>query len=142
MDKNRNCKHYPRPILVSWYQNMISCFFRYGITTCFHDINYFNLFFCRNTINPTSIDVNIGELPVFKSSKTQFWPILFNIAELPNAKPMAIAIFCGETKRLSLEDFFTTIFNRFWNKITVQVRCMQKYYSIIILNLYTRIILF
>lgn len=52
-----------------------------------------------------SINVNIDGLPVFKSSRTQFWPILFHIVEMPTPKPMPIAIFCGQSKPTNLEEF-------------------------------------
>lgn len=52
-----------------------------------------------------NININIDGLPVFKSAKTQLWPILFNIEEIPSAKPMAIAIFSGDFKPTNLEEF-------------------------------------
>lgn len=45
-----------------------------------------------------SLNINIDGLPIFKSSKTDFWPILFNIREMPNLRPMIIGIFCGTGK--------------------------------------------
>lgn len=61
--------------------------------------------------NHISLNVNIDGMPPFKSSKMQIWPILFNIHELKNVSPMAIAIYCGEGKnnfifKMSLYDLF------------------------------------
>lgn len=41
------------------------------------------------------ININIDGLPLFESSKVQFWPILFNIHEKSNVPPMIIGIYCG-----------------------------------------------
>lgn len=51
----------------------------------------------QNLENPMSIslNINIDGIPVFKSSKTQLWPILFAIHEIEEFVPMVIGIFCG-----------------------------------------------
>lgn len=41
------------------------------------------------------LQVNVDWLPVFKSSSTQFWPILGFLKNLPQKKPFVIALFCG-----------------------------------------------
>lgn len=43
-----------------------------------------------------SLNVNIDGLPLFKSSKIEFWPILFNIHGKPHIAPMVIGIYCGK----------------------------------------------
>lgn len=43
-----------------------------------------------------SCNINMDGLPIYKSSKFEFWPILFNIHELPSLKPMVIGINCGK----------------------------------------------
>lgn len=43
-------------------------------------------------------NVNIDGLPLYKSSKAQFWPILLSLREDPENKPFAVAIFHGKTK--------------------------------------------
>lgn len=45
-----------------------------------------------------SLNFNIDGLPVYNSSTKSFWPILFNIQELPEIKPQVIGIFYGESK--------------------------------------------
>lgn len=54
-----------------------------------------------------SLNINIDGLPIFKSSKTDFWPILFNIKEMPNIQPMVIGIFCGTGKCSDLVQFLS-----------------------------------
>lgn len=82
-----------------------------------------------------SINVNIDGLPVFNSYRTQFWPILFNIADLPTAKPMPIAIFCGNSKPTSLEEYLRPFVNELTDvlkngvmvnghKMYVRLRCI------------------
>lgn len=41
------------------------------------------------------LEINVDGLPLFKSSKTEFWPIL---GCLNNSKPFVIAIYCGNGK--------------------------------------------
>lgn len=43
-----------------------------------------------------SLNVNIDELPLFRSSKIEFWPILINIHGKPQIMPMVIGIYCGK----------------------------------------------
>lgn len=52
-----------------------------------------------------SINVNIDGLPIYKSSTKNVWPILFNIQELPNIKPLIIGIFYGTSKPKSATEY-------------------------------------
>lgn len=63
----------------------------------------------RNLRESTSISLtlNIDGLPIAKSSRAEFWPILFNIAELPKVSPMVIGIFSGKAKASDLESFLS-----------------------------------
>ncbi|XP_053685668.1 uncharacterized protein LOC128735198 [Sabethes cyaneus] len=81
-----------------------------------------------------SININIDGIPLFKSSKLQFWPILFNISEMPEIAPMTVAIFYGKTKPTNLDTFLKQLVEElidvinhgiFINnhKITVKLRC-------------------
>lgn len=81
-----------------------------------------------------SININIDGLPLYRSSQTEFWPILFNLAEMPQVSPMVIGIFCGKAKTSDVDSFFTPfvdelndiIRNGIWinsHKITVGIRC-------------------
>lgn len=44
------------------------------------------------------INVNIDGLPLHRSTNKCFWPILINVHDYPNIKPMAVGIFYGEGK--------------------------------------------
>lgn len=90
----------------------------------------------RNLNKPISIslNVNIDGLPVFNSSKIAFWPILFNIAEIPKMPPMVIGIYCGASKITDIGSYFSPIvdeleaimadgFHINSHKITVKLRC-------------------
>lgn len=52
-----------------------------------------------------SINVNMDGLPLFKSSKNEVWPILFNITEMPNIKPKVIGIYFGSSKCADLDSY-------------------------------------
>lgn len=43
--------------------------------------------------NLISININIDGLSLHRSSKDEFWSILFNIHEVPNLEPMIIGIY-------------------------------------------------
>lgn len=51
------------------------------------------------------MDINIDGLPVYKSSRQEFWPILCKIHELPFVKPLVIGIYSGLGKPNSLDNF-------------------------------------
>ncbi|KAL4082809.1 hypothetical protein QTP88_029465 [Uroleucon formosanum] len=58
-----------------------------------------------------NIGINIDGLPIAKSSKSQFWPILIsvlNFKELPN-NVIPIGIFHGFQKSKSIEEYLNTI---------------------------------
>lgn len=46
-------------------------------------------------INVVQIQLNIDGLPLFKSSRTQCWPILDRIIEPYQSKPFVIELFSG-----------------------------------------------
>ncbi len=49
-----------------------------------------------------NLSINIDGVPLFKSSKVQFWPIL---AKFHNFEPFMVALFCGENKPYPLEEY-------------------------------------
>ncbi|CAG9773244.1 unnamed protein product [Ceutorhynchus assimilis] len=51
------------------------------------------------------LNFHVDGLPINKSSKHQFWPILTNIANMPHIWPLPIAIFYGEAKPPSADIF-------------------------------------
>lgn len=58
-----------------------------------------------NVPHNISLNINIDGLPIYKSSKQQFWPILFNISELPHISPLVIGIYGGQNKPSDLDGF-------------------------------------
>lgn len=73
------------------------------------------LFEFLNSLSPTQIPlcielcVNVDGIPLYKSSRSQFWPILGLLRNIDGAKPFVIGIFEGTSKPLDvnlfLEDF-------------------------------------
>lgn len=51
------------------------------------------------------LNFNIDGLPLFKSSPIRFWPILSNIHDMPEIKPMIIGIWSGVGKPNNLTEF-------------------------------------
>ncbi|KYM97838.1 hypothetical protein ALC62_11463 [Cyphomyrmex costatus] len=49
--------------------------------------------------------INIDGLPLFKSSRTELWPILGRSDDLVDSRPFMIACFCGEGKPVNLEKY-------------------------------------
>lgn len=51
------------------------------------------------------LNINIDGLPLHKSSKHQFWPILCNIYNMSHIPPIIIGIYYGKSKPLSLQEY-------------------------------------
>ncbi|KYN29083.1 hypothetical protein ALC57_01489 [Trachymyrmex cornetzi] len=49
--------------------------------------------------------INIDGLPLFKSSRTDMWPILGRSDDTVDSRPFMIACFCGEGKPINLEKY-------------------------------------
>lgn len=62
-----------------------------ALRVCLKNINYCPL---------VEININIDGLPLFDSSRVEFWPILFNIHEKYDIPPMVIGIYCGKGKHI------------------------------------------
>lgn len=56
-------------------------------------------------ISTIKIIINIDGLPVFKSSRTDLWPILGRSDDIIDSRPFMIACFCGEGKPINLEEY-------------------------------------
>lgn len=69
--------------------------------------------FSKNTLE---LSFNIDGIPIFNSSNIQFWPILcLAVNESFQKQPFVVAIFCGRSKPLHLEDYlreFVSALNR------------------------------
>lgn len=75
-------------------------YWHYGLQKCL--LNQFSQLSHSLEIDLT---FNIDGLPLHKSSKFEFWPILFNIHNMPNINPMVIGIYCGDTKPPTADEF-------------------------------------
>ncbi|CAG9789833.1 unnamed protein product [Diatraea saccharalis] len=77
-----------------------------------------------------SLNLNFDGLPIFKSSKKEFWPILCNISENTNIKPLVIGIYygIGKPKNLTtyLEDFIAEVNHLLDEGITLSQNCEKK----------------
>uniref|UniRef100_A0A182WV85 Transposase domain-containing protein n=1 Tax=Anopheles quadriannulatus TaxID=34691 RepID=A0A182WV85_ANOQN len=51
------------------------------------------------------LDFFVDGLPLRKSSRSQFWPILMKINNDPNTPVMTVAMFCGESQPAFVEEF-------------------------------------
>lgn len=69
-------------------------YWHHGFRNCVHGVLTNHI----NSSTELSINVNIDGIPMFKSSKQEFIPILCNIFEIPTIKPMVIGIYCGRGK--------------------------------------------
>lgn len=58
-----------------------------------------------NAPNHISININIDGLPLHRSSKDEFWPLLFNIYQMPELQPMIIGIYWGKGKPSNLSEY-------------------------------------
>ena len=69
-------------------------------------------------LDSISLNINIDGLPLYKSSKDEFWPILFNIQEAPTLQSMVIGIYCGKGKPSDA--------NLFLNRFVVEMEDVLK----------------
>ena len=103
-----------------WHHGLEKC-----LRSLFHNIDE------SKTI---SININMDGLPVFNSSKVEFWPILFNITEMLHIPAMVIGIYCGTSKCCDLKAYLSAFVYEMkdvlsngicinGNRITVNLRC-------------------
>lgn len=104
-------------------------YWHYGLEMCLRK--------CFNQITESIeifININLDGLPIYKSSKLEFWPILFNVHNMPEFNPMVIGLFCGNGKPSSLSEYLDQFVEELNNilengilindiKINVRIRC-------------------
>lgn len=76
--------------------------FRKGILKCSKELLIHSNDMNKQTLK---INVNIDGLPIFKSSKTQFWPILGMVMEPFISKVFIIGVFCGNQKPIDVHEY-------------------------------------
>lgn len=80
------------------------------------------------------ININVDGLPLFKSSKVEFWPILANIHGMREIKPFIIGIWSGDGKPKCLREYLGPLIEEVHSiyehkimingyQITVKIRC-------------------
>lgn len=95
-----------------------------------------SIFQANETVKASSIslNINIDGLPIYKSSKEEFWPIVYNIYELQHISPRIIAIYSGKGKPSDLTAFLSPFVSEMkeimengidvnGEKIFVKIRC-------------------
>lgn len=81
-----------------------------------------------------SLNINIDGIPIYKSSKIQFWPILFTIHEIKNFTPMVVGIYCGDSKPGSIQTYLQRLVEELQplletgfiinnNRVNIKIRC-------------------
>lgn len=53
------------------------------------------------------LSINMDGIPIHKSSKSQLWPILCGIHNMPHIRPMAVGIFLGNSKPADVSEYLT-----------------------------------
>ncbi|CAH0404932.1 unnamed protein product [Chilo suppressalis] len=66
---------------------------------------------CIPLPNKILLNINIDGLPIFKSSKYEFWPILANIYQSDTSDPFIIGIYYGKGKPKNLNNFLEDFVN-------------------------------
>lgn len=74
-----------------------------------HGLKYSIEKVCSDVSGPVSLSlkINIDGLPIYKSSKDEFWPILFSIYEMPQINLMIIGIYSGKRKPADIIEFLS-----------------------------------
>lgn len=63
------------------------------------------------------LQINIDGLPLFKSTRRQFWPILGRFINIDQKEPFIVCIFSGTSKPNDLDDYFREFLDDVMNYI-------------------------
>jgi len=69
--------------------------------------------------NPIELIVNVDRLPVYKSSSTQFWPVVAKIATCHKSDPFVCSLFYGNSKPSCVNAFIDNFISQV-NSIILQ----------------------
>lgn len=69
-----------------------------GLRSCFSNIQ---------KLTSINININLDGIPIYENGTDQFWPILFNIHEMPHISPLIIGIFYGRSKPAKIEEYLS-----------------------------------
>lgn len=101
---------------------------------CGIDVYLRNFFHDLSQDLTISINVNMDGLPVFNSSKIEFWPILINVFEMKDIQPMVAGIYCGVGKPANITEFLSQFVEEMLSilrdgiringyKLAIRIRC-------------------
>ena len=85
------------------------------------------------------IDLNMDGLPLFKSSKTQLWPILAKIVNINNVSVFPIGIYLGKRKQESMVTEQRKFKFNEENGVIVSAVTSEYFLSVVCLNNYCAI---
>lgn len=81
----------PRSLPITSGEGLNGEYFHYGMEKALLNA----LQYAAVTVSKINLNINIDGLPLFQSSRKEFWPILVNIHEMKNIPPLIIGIYCG-----------------------------------------------
>lgn len=85
----------------------------------------------NDSVNEILISFNVDGIPLFKSSKLQFWPILGLVKNIKQSKTFVISIFCGKSKPKPLDLFLNPFIEELTELLnTGFTNACGKYYDI------------
>lgn len=79
-------------------------YYHFGVLNSIAEVLHQNVDILRN-IHTLELQVSIDGLPLYKSSATQFWPILGTLQNIKQEEPVTIGLFCGTSKPTSLAEY-------------------------------------
>ena len=61
----------------------------------------------KERLSTVNLQLNIDGIPLHKSTKQQFWPILGRILDSGHSSPFIIGLFCGDEKPSSVSEYLS-----------------------------------
>lgn len=84
------------------------------------------------TVNEFSLNFFIDGLPLHKSTRKQFWPILMSIHEMPEVPVLMVGNFYGQSKPKSLDEYLRPLVEELNELIDNGIKIAKKTIKIII----------
>lgn len=79
-------------------------YWHYGLRNALNVLQYVRV---ENLPKKISLRINMDGLPISKSSSSEVWPILVDIAEIKYIRPCVVGIYCGSGKIVDIEMIFS-----------------------------------
>ena len=81
------------------------------------------------TTHSLTLQIHVDGIPLFHSSKTNFWPILGRIVNCTDSRPFIISVYCGPSKPPNLQEYLQPFIDEMKNlekrSLTVDRRSFQ-----------------